>query len=305
MRVGVVQMTSTDEVAANLEAARTLVASAVRQGAELVALPENFAYLHREGTPIPCAQGLDGEIVGSVRALAKQHGVWILGGTFPEAAEGEPRVYNTSVLVSPSGEIEAVYRKIHLFEIDFRASGGEIFRESDTIAPGRDVVVADTPFGAIGLSVCYDLRFPELYRAMAARGARWIAVPSAFTPQTGKDHWEILLRARRLHTTDRQGPLGGPATCAGDREPGLRAGAGPVRPPQRRACQLWPFDDPEPLGPGARPGGGPALRAGRRLRPRRPGANPGGPPGAPASTALEIQRTPPPSRVKDRRNSGR
>jgi predicted amidohydrolase len=198
MRVGVVQMTSTDEVAANLEAARTLVASAVRQGAELVALPENFAYLHREGTPIPCAQGLDGEIVGSVRALAKQHGVWILGGTFPEAAEGEPRVYNTSVLVSPSGEIEAVYRKIHLFEIDFRASGGEIFRESDTIAPGRDVVVADTPFGAIGLSVCYDLRFPELYRAMAARGARWIAVPSAFTPQTGKDHWEVLLRARAI-----------------------------------------------------------------------------------------------------------
>jgi predicted amidohydrolase len=198
MRVGVVQMTSTDEVAANLEAARSLVGSAVLQGAEWVALPENFAYLRREGMPIPCAQGLDGEIVGSVRALAKEHDVWILGGTFPEAAEGGSRVYNTSVLVSPSGGIEAVYRKIHLFDIDLRASGGELFTESDTVAPGSEVVVAATPFGAIGLSVCYDLRFPELYRAMAARGARWIAVPSAFTPQTGKDHWEVLLRARAI-----------------------------------------------------------------------------------------------------------
>ena len=161
MRVGVVQMTSTDDLAANLQAARALVAVAVHRGAELVALPENFAYLRREGVPIPCAQGLDGEIVGTVRELAKENRIWLLGGTFPESAEADGRVYNTSVLVSPGGEIEAVYRKIHLFDVDLRGSGGGVFTESATIAPGKEVVVASTPFGPLGLAVCYDLRFPE------------------------------------------------------------------------------------------------------------------------------------------------
>ncbi len=198
MRVGVVQMNSNDDLAANLHRARELVASAARQGAELVALPENFAYLRNEGTPFPCAQGLDGEIVETVRALAREHRVWLLGGTFPESRAGDARVHNTSVLVSPAGEVEAVYRKIHLFDVDLRASGGGRFTESETVAPGKDVVVAHTPFGGLGLSICYDLRFPELYRAMAAQGARWIAVPSAVTPETGKDHWEVLLRARAI-----------------------------------------------------------------------------------------------------------
>jgi len=210
MRVGVVQMTSTDDVAANLQAARALVAVAAHRGAELVALPENFAYLRREGIPIPCAQGLDGEIVGSVRELAKQHRIWLLGGTFPESAEADGRVYNTSVLVSPGGEIEAVYRKIHLFDVDLRGSGGGVFTESATIAPGKEVVVASTPFGPLGLAVCYDLRFPELFRAMAERGARWIAVPSAFAPETGKDHWEVLLRARAI---ENQAFVLAPAQC--------------------------------------------------------------------------------------------
>ena len=173
-----------------------------------MALPENFAFLRREGAPIPCAQGLDGEIVATLRELARAHGLRILGGTFPEAIPDDPRVHNTSVLVSPEGEIEAVYRKIHLFDVDL--GPGARFTESARIAPGREVVVADTPIGAIGLSVCYDVRFPELYRAMAARGALWIAVPSAFTPQTGKDHWEVLLRARAI---ENQAFVLAPAQC--------------------------------------------------------------------------------------------
>jgi deaminated glutathione amidase len=197
VRVGIVQMTSTDDVAANLAAARAFVAEAVGLGAAWVALPENFAYLRREGAPFPCAQGLDGEIVGCVREMARSHGVWILGGSFPEAA-ADGRVHNTSVLVGPEGELVAAYRKIHLFDVDLSDQGGVAYRESASVAPGKEVVAAATPFGGVGLSVCYDLRFPELYRALAARGVRFLAVPSAFAPQTGRDHWEVLLRARAI-----------------------------------------------------------------------------------------------------------
>jgi predicted amidohydrolase len=197
MRAGVVQMTSTDDVEANLEAAATLVAEAASAGARLVALPENFAFLRREGAPIPCAQGIDGPIVARLRELARRHCVWLVGGTFPEAGEGG-RVFNTSLLLSDEGRIEAAYRKIHLFDVDLRAQGGGEFRESAFVAPGRDVVAAKTPFGGIGLSICYDLRFPELYRALSERGVRFLAVPAAFAPETGRDHWEVLLRARAI-----------------------------------------------------------------------------------------------------------
>jgi len=209
LRVGVVQMCSTDDLAANLASARALVESAAHRGASLIALPENFAFLRREGTPIPCAQGLDGEIVGTVRDLARSLGVWLLGGTFPEAT-ADTRVHNTSVLVSPEGELVAVYRKIHLFDVDLRESGGGRFTESAVIAPGDEIVVAQTPWGRIGLSICYDVRFPELYRAMAERGADLIAVPSAFAPETGKDHWQVLLRARAI---ENQAFVLAPAQC--------------------------------------------------------------------------------------------
>jgi predicted amidohydrolase len=198
MRVAVVQMTSTDDLPGNLAAAREFVAEAAAGGAEWVALPENFAYLRREGNPFPCAQGLDGEIVGSLREMAKRHGIWLLGGSFPEALPGDERVYNTSVMVSPAGEVEATYRKIHLFDVDFSDQGGGRFQESASIAPGGEVVVARTPFGGVGLSICYDLRFPELYRALDSRDVRFLAVPSAFARETGKDHWEVLLRARAI-----------------------------------------------------------------------------------------------------------
>jgi predicted amidohydrolase len=197
VKLGAVQMTSSDDVGANLRAAEPLIADAAAQGADLIALPENFAYLRREGVRAPCAQGLDGEIVSFLRESARRHARWILGGTFPEEA-GDGRVYNTSVLLTPEGAVEAVYRKIHLFDVDLRAQGGAEFRESAAIAPGQDVVVGKTPFGGLGLSVCYDVRFPELYRAQSERGVRFVAVPAAFAVETGRDHWEVLLRARAI-----------------------------------------------------------------------------------------------------------
>ena len=210
MRVAVIQMTSTDDVSRNLAAAGELLDDAVAQGAELVALPENFAYLRREGLPIPCPQTLDGEIPSFLRERARAHGIWLVGGTFPETIQGDTRVHNTCVLVTPGGELAAVYRKIHLFDVDLRGAGGGAFRESASVAPGKDVVVAQTPFGGVGLSVCYDVRFPELYRALAAEGARFLAVPSAFARETGKDHWEVLLRARAI---ENQAFVLAPAQC--------------------------------------------------------------------------------------------
>ncbi len=191
-------MNSTDDLVANLSAAAKWVGEAAGLGAELVALPENFAFMRREGEPITCAQALDGEVVASLRELAIRHRIWLLGGSFAERIPDEARLHNTSVVVDPTGEIIAVYRKLHLFDVDLRARGGQRYAESETFAPGSEVVVASTPFGEIGLSVCYDLRFPELYRAMAERGARWLAVPSAFARETGRDHWEVLLRARAI-----------------------------------------------------------------------------------------------------------
>jgi len=198
MRVAVIQMTSTDEVAANLAAAEKWVAQAADLGAELIALPENFAYLRREGTAVPCAQSLDGEIGGALRSWAERHRVWLIGGTFLEIIPGETRAYNTSIAISPRGDVVAVYRKIHLFDVDLSAQGGQVYRESDTVAPGTEVASFDTPAGVVGLSVCYDVRFPELYRSLAARGARFLSVPAAFARETGRDHWEVLLRARAI-----------------------------------------------------------------------------------------------------------
>ncbi|HBZ71483.1 MAG TPA: hydrolase [Deltaproteobacteria bacterium] len=210
VRAAVIQMTSTDDVASNLASARALLDEAASLGAQLAGLPENFAYLRREGSPIACAQTLDGEIVGVLREAARAHRMWIIGGSFPEQMAGDGRVGNTSVLISDTGEIAAVYRKIHLFDVDLREAGGARYAESATIAPGKEIVLAETPFGPLGLSICYDLRFPELYRDLAARGAKWLAIPSAFTPHTGKDHWEVLLRARAI---ENQAFVLAPAQC--------------------------------------------------------------------------------------------
>lgn len=202
VRVAIVQVCATDDLTRNLDEAARGIAEAADRGARLIALPENFAFMRREGGRFPCVQDADGEIVRALSAWAKTHGVWLLGGTFPEALPdpGDERVYNTSVLFAPDGGEAARYRKMHLFDVALGSDGQDSYQESTHFAPGEDVVVADTPFGGIGLSVCYDLRFPELYRAMIPRDPNWIMVPSAFTRETGKDHWEVLLRARAIES---------------------------------------------------------------------------------------------------------
>jgi predicted amidohydrolase len=207
--VGAIQMTSTEDVEANLERARELVRQAASAGALLVGLPENFAYLgndkdHRlaiaesvpePGTAAAGARDGGGPILSAMEELARATGTWLLLGGFPEKGSGQ-RIRNTAVLLDPEGAVVSVYRKVHLFDVD--TPGGRRFRESESIEPGEGPVVAETPWGGLGLSICYDVRFPELYRALAARGARILAVPSAFTMETGKDHWHVLLRARAI-----------------------------------------------------------------------------------------------------------
>lgn len=196
VRVAAVQMTSTVDVQRNLRAAETLVTEAADRGARFVALPENFAFLRAEGEPVPEAQAVDGPWVARMSALARRHGITLLLGSIPESIPGRPRVHNTSVLLGPEGDTLAVYRKIHLFDVDL--PGLEHLKESRAVEPGGEVVVAETPFGPLGLSICYDLRFPELYRRLTRAGARVLAVPSAFTERTGRAHWEVLLRARAV-----------------------------------------------------------------------------------------------------------
>jgi predicted amidohydrolase len=205
--VAALQLTSTEDVSSNLERCSALTRAAARAGASLIGLPENFAYLgsdrdHRLSLAeelSPAARDLEapaGPILTAMRALARDTGAWLLLGGFPERAASPAHIRNTSVLLRADGTIAAVYRKIHLFDVD--VPGGKRFRESETVEAGDAPVVAETPWGPLGLSICYDLRFPELYRALAARGARLVAVPSAFTLETGKDHWSVLLRARAI-----------------------------------------------------------------------------------------------------------
>ena len=211
MRVAIVQLCSTNDLVANLTKAEQGIAEAAGRGADFVALPENFAYMRREGGPFPCAQGEDGEILRALSDWSQRFGVWLLGGTFPEAIGGEERVFNTSTVWSPDGHEVARYRKIHLFDVSLSGddTSGQ-YRESTHFAPGDVPVVANTPFGGVGMSVCYDLRFPELYRVLVNAGARWLTVPSAFTRETGKDHWEVLLRARAIES---QAYVLAPAQC--------------------------------------------------------------------------------------------
>ena len=192
------QMTSTADVAANLATAERLVREAGAAGATFVALPENFGYLRSEGEPGAIPQRTDGAWVTRMAGLARELELTLLLGSFPETSDRpeDTRIFNTSVLLGPDGSVLATYRKIHLFDIDL--PGMEHLKESRAVQPGREVVVAEAPFGKIGLSICYDLRFPELYRKLSAAGAKVLAVPSAFTETTGLHHWEALLRARAI-----------------------------------------------------------------------------------------------------------
>jgi predicted amidohydrolase len=189
-------MTSTTDVERNLATAEALVRQAAARGAAFVGLPENFAFLRSEGEPAPAPQDLDGPWVLRMADVARGSRVTLLLGSLPERVPGDARVRNTSVLLGPDGARLAVYRKIHLFDIDL--PGMEHLKESKAVLPGEQIVTAQTVLGTVGLSICYDVRFPELYRELARRGARTLCVPSAFTERTGKAHWEVLLRARAI-----------------------------------------------------------------------------------------------------------
>src|ERR1051325_5930222 len=189
-----VQMVAGDDKAANCAEAARWVRRAAEQRARLVALPEVFIWRGNKREEKNAAEDIPGPTSGFLAGLARETGVYLLGGSVLERIPGSEKVYNTSLLFDPAGKILAKYRKIHLFDVDIES--GVSVKESATREFGDSAVVAETPFGGMGLSVCYDLRFPELYRRLAAQGADVIFVPSAFTAYTGRAHWEPLLRAQ-------------------------------------------------------------------------------------------------------------
>lgn len=198
-RLALIQLDAGTDKEANIDRALRRIEEAAAAGAELVALPETFHLrvpASQNHVKIASAEPIPGPLTDELGKLAKDHGIWLLAGSFSETSATPEKVYNTSVLFADDGSIQATYRKIHLFDVaidgQFRA------HESARNLPGDKVVTADTSFGRVGMSVCYDLRFPELYRALALEGAVMTFVPSNFTLFTGKDHWEPLLRARAI-----------------------------------------------------------------------------------------------------------
>jgi len=195
VKIAGIQMASGPHVLANLSEAERLIEIAVNQGAKLVALPEYFAIMGLKDTDKIKVREVEGEgpIQRFLAKMAKKHHIWLIGGSVPLRASVASKVRNACLVFDPNGKLAARYDKMHLFGLDL---GNEHFREEDTIEPGEGVVVLETPLGVIGLSICYDLRFPELYRAMGEVDI--IVVPSAFTETTGKAHWETLIRARAI-----------------------------------------------------------------------------------------------------------
>lgn len=203
MTVAVIQMVSQDDVLANLQRARALLEHAALGGARLAVLPENFAAMgRRDAAAIGRAEALgEGPILPWLKRTARDLRLWIVAGTVPLPPAGRPddKACACSLLIDEQGEVVARYDKLHLFDVDVSDNRGR-YRESDDYAHGAQIVVADTPVGRIGLTVCYDLRFPELYSALRAAGAELISAPSAFTALTGAAHWEVLIRARAIET---------------------------------------------------------------------------------------------------------
>lgn len=199
VKIAAVQMNSHDDVAKNLATVRARVAEAARAGAKVVLLPENFAFMGgTDEQRREVMESLDGggPIMSTLFALASEHAITLIGGGLPEKSAVEGRVHNTLVVISPDAKIQASYRKIHLFDVD--AGDGQKYRESDAVVPGDRAVVTTIGDFKVGLSICYDLRFPELYRKLVDEGAEVLVVPAAFTLMTGKDHWHALLRARAI-----------------------------------------------------------------------------------------------------------
>ena len=198
-KVAAIQMTSGHVVPDNLAVAERLLREAREMGADIACLPENFSFIGlKDADKLKVAEA-DGEgpIQEFLQRTARELNLWILGGTTVIKGDSPTRVYNASLLIDAGGERVARYDKIHLFDVAIPGRD-ESYLESTHVTPGRRVVVADTPAGRLGLSVCYDMRFPELYRPMSAAGAQWFTVPAAFTVPTGRAHWETLLRARAI-----------------------------------------------------------------------------------------------------------
>lgn len=196
-RAAAIQLTSTDDVAANIAQIAPLLADAAAQGAQLVALPENAFFMRREGTVVTADVAMDVHAgVQWAREAAKQYNVWLLVGSIRAREVGLDRPFNRSILITPQGEIHATYDKLHLFDVTLPS--GDSYRESAQAQAGAVPALAHTPLGGIGLSVCYDVRFPQLYRTLALAGAEVLVVPSAFTRPTGQAHWHVLLRARAI-----------------------------------------------------------------------------------------------------------
>ena len=196
VRVACVQMTSRTDKAANLERAERLVAEAAATGADIVVLPEKWngigdaAFYHATAEPLE-----GGESVRAMSRWARAHGITLVGGSIVELREGREKRSNTSLVFDSDGEMVATYRKIHLFDVEV---GGVVYRESESEEPGDEAIVVEAEDWKLGLTVCYDLRFPELYRILALEGAELVTVPAHFTTPTGKDHWQVLLRARAI-----------------------------------------------------------------------------------------------------------
>jgi deaminated glutathione amidase len=194
-----IQMASGPSVSSNLLEAEKLIAEAVKAGAKLVALPENFAMMgDREIDKIRIKE-VDGTgtIQKFLSSTAKKYGIWLIGGTIPIAGDDENKVRAACVIYNELGERVARYDKMHLFDVNVPGTD-EVYRESDSIERGDQMLVLDSPFGKLGIAVCYDLRFPEFFRKMVAQGMEILVIPSAFTDKTGSAHWEVLLRARAI-----------------------------------------------------------------------------------------------------------
>jgi predicted amidohydrolase len=196
LRVALVQLDAGGDAETNVAIAASLADEAAADGARLVALPEYLQYRGPDEGYRASARPIPGPWTAPFAAVASRHDAWILVGSLAETSDDPARPFNTSVLISPAGSIAAIYRKIHLFDVT--VEDGPVDRESDRVSPGDRAVVADVDGIRVGLSICYDLRFPELYRALALAGAEVLTVPANFTERTGRDHWEVLLRARAI-----------------------------------------------------------------------------------------------------------
>ena len=188
------QISVVDDLAANLKTASLAVKDAAEKGADIVCLPEMFCCPYENDKFIKYGQPAGGEIWQALSAMARENSVWLIGGSMPEL-EGE-RIYNTAFVFSPEGEQVARHRKVHLFDVDI--PGGQYFKESDTLSAGDEFTVFDTPFGRIGVAICFDVRFAEQFRLMTLDGAQAVFVPGAFNMTTGPAHWELLFRSRAL-----------------------------------------------------------------------------------------------------------